>query len=609
MRRTIILLLLAAFPGIMVSKIGAVAAAEEQVLDEVVVTATRTTMALEDAPQRVEIIDRRGLEAAGGKVDAALEKLPAVLVNRSGGDFMAALPSIRGSQPGEVLVLVDGRRLNSQQSGWFNLADLPVPAILIDRVEVLSAPSSALYGAEAMGGVINVITRDPGALPGVRLAGTLGSFDRFGSELLLSGRAGEAGLAAVLGVDMTAGDRENSDARQDRANLYATLPTGDSTIGFSFGYLGRDMGSPGPVKFPSPDARQTDDLRVWDLRWEGQAAENLVFSAVGFWNRYRRTYEDAAFGLDAAHVTNTGGFSLQGTMEAGRLGRWTAGAEGIWDKVDSTDAGRHGLDRQGFYMQEEVSLSPSWSAVITGRFDRYSLFDDQFSPRAAVVWHPRERLTMRASVSRGYRTPTFDDLFWNDPYAHGNPDLAPEKSWNWELGASGKTGGSARWGLDLFRRDVKGLINWQDADGDWVYSPENIASARISGATATFRAYVSEGTLVDLSWTYIDPLDLDKDAPIPARPRHQAKAAVSWRFNLVEADLNLAWIKRYPDPNLDHVSYWSSGLRLGRTWTAPGTGRLGISLRADNLLNAAYQVTPGYPMPGRSFSVDVSWEH
>ncbi len=577
-------------------------------LEEVVVTATRTPLAQTEAPQSVLVIDRDGLADAGGRLDDALDRLPGVLVNRAGSRFMATLPTIRGSQPGEVLVLLDGRRLNSQQSGWFNLSDLPLTGSLIDRVEVLPDSSSALYGAEAMGGVINIITRDPLTMPLAQLRSWAGSLGDRGGEFSLSGHGGGLGMTASIGRDLSNGYRDNDDASATRYNLHAALALDRSVLDLSLDELRQRLGSPGLALFPTPHARQDDDTAVYGLRYRYEASERSFLTADAFFNRYRREYRDADSSIFSRHRTRSGGLTLQGTRDLGWAGRFTAGAEAGWDVLQSTNDGDRGMNRQGLFLQEELPALPDCSLVLTGRYDRYSLFDGQFSPRLALVWKPADALTLRGSVARGYRTPTFDDLYWNDAYARGNPDLQPERSWSYELSAAGRALETG-WGVDLFLRDVTDLINWQDADGDWVYSPENIAAARISGAILSLSRPLPGQGILELSYTFLHPEDRDTGTLIGGRPRHQVKAGLRFPSHCLDTSLEVAWIDRYPAPNLRDESYWTGSLRLSRAFARKEIGELSVAFTIDNLFNENYEVVPGYPMAGREVGLQVSWTY
>lgn len=594
---------------LMIGKVSVAGEDDERTLEEVVVTATRTPLLVSEAPQNVELITREDIEDAGGRLDNALDRLPALRVNRAGSPPMASLPTIRGSQPGEVLVLINGRRLNSQQSGWFNLSDLPVSASLVESIEVLEDSSSALYGAEAMGGVINIITRDPAMLPGgAGLSFQTGSFDTRGGEGFFFGSTPAGGLAVLARRDITGGFRENSDAAESRLNIHASFPGEAVVFDFSMDFLKKELGSPGLRSYPTPRARQYDDTNIYGFRCQYAPADTVFLTADAFWNRYRREYDDPDLGLHSRHVTHTGGFSLQGVIEDTSTGRWMAGAETIWDDVDSTNDGSHELERYGFFLQDEIRLDPV-SFILTGRYDYFSVFDNQFSPRMAVVYSPDRNISLRASVARGYRTPTFDDLYWEDPFASGNPDLEPERSWNYELGASGASSWGTVWMGNLFRRDVDNLINWQDPDGDWVYSPENIASARISGFSADLKQTLRAGGDFYLSYTFLRPEDRDRDGLIGGRPRHMVKAGLGVPLWLMDADVSISWIDRYPVLNLEDESYWTTGLRLSRTFSPPGAGDVELSVSIDNVLDREYEVVPGYPMPGRAFSFNAGWSY
>jgi outer membrane cobalamin receptor len=575
-------------------------------LDEVVFIATRSLYPLSAVPQDVQLVERRDLEAAGGKIEDALDRLPAVHVNRTGSSFMASLPTIRGSQPGQVLIMMDGRRLNSQQSGWFNLSDLPLPESLMERVEVLKGSSSALYGAEAMGGVINIIPRDPSTMPPAAARFDHGSLGGNEGEAQVSGEILGSSILLSAGRNVFDGYRANTDAGENRFNFHWALARDIHSLRFTADLLRKELGSPGPLAFPTPNARQWDDKNILGLAYEYIPSERVELDFDLFWNRYRREYDDPDLQLHSRHVTHTAGIDIQGTLERAH-GRFLGGVEFIRDVIESTDDGEHHLNRLGAFLQDQWSPHSAWTVFLTGRYDYFSLFKDQFSPRAALVFGPAPGWSLRGSVARGYRTPTFDDLFWNDPFARGNPDLDPETSWSYELGALWEVPDRSRVNLNFFRRDVDDLINWQDEDGDWVFSPVNIATARIHGFSGDVTAALGKRFELAVNYTYLHPEDRENRKIISGRIRHLFNAGLGFSLPWVEGHLHFSWIDRYPSANLAEESYSLWSLIVGKIIPIKGFGDLKLSLEMENLLNEEYESLPGYPAPGRNVILEVAW--
>jgi outer membrane cobalamin receptor len=572
-------------------------AGEGSRLDEVVVTATMNPVAPDQVPQTVYVLDRQDLEEANGILSQALDRLPGVRINGYGSRFMAALPTIRDSQPMEVLLLLDGIRLNSRQSGWFSLSDLPVSPLSLRKVEVLAGSASALYGSDAMGGVINVVTADPLAAPGIDLLLETGSFGSRGAEFAWAGRGGALGVSLDAGRATIQGHRPNSDATQDRFGARLVWPGEGWTADAAISQVDREMGSPGPTAFPSLLARQRDATTVSRASLEREFSDAVTIRVDLFANRFFREYRDPDWDSYSRHLTHASGVALKGVFTGPWGGRWTAGAERLRDELESTNDGDHTAHRSGFFLQDEYTRGPL-TLVGTARIDQFSPGGDQFSPRLAGSYRVGD-LTLRASAARGYRVPTFDDLYWNDFFARGNPDLKAERSWNWEAGAAGRGPGGLRWDAVLYRRDVDELIVWGDPDGDWVYVPANMATARISGATLAMGVTLPRGEVLDLSYSYLRPEDRDKGEMIPGRVKQSAKASLTFPVASFMASLNLGWTDRYRAPNLPETDYWTSALRIARTLTLAKGASLELAGWIDNLLNDAYQTLPGYPAPTR----------
>jgi outer membrane cobalamin receptor len=600
----------------LVSPASAMEAGRGVELDEVVVTATRTELPAGESPQGVTLVTAEELEAAGQRLDQALDRQVGLQVSRTGSASMAELPVIRGSQPGQVLILLDGQRLNSQQSGWFSLSDLPLPAAWISRAEVVEGAASAVHGPEAMGGVVNILPLASGLIP-ASLTIDAGSHDRFGFELSLPippallSLPGKPSMAVAVGRERENGFRANSDSTTDRIAISAGIPAaGPFSLEILAALQQRDAGSPGPVAFPSGQARQSDDTGIYQVRAGYALGDDARIDLAAHVNRYVREYRDPSAGFDSRHRTNSGGVTLSTTARAACAGRVTGGIEAQWDDLDSTDDGRRSLERQAAFLQDELAIPGN--ATLTGsiRLDSYSDFDDQFSPRLALVWHPAKSFSARLSASRGHRTPTFDDLYWSDPYAVGNPDLEPEQAWSYEAGLhAAAPSGIATADLSFFRRDVDDLIVWGDADGDWVWSPENVASARFLGASLAIRGTCPlTGTRVRLGYAYLDPEDRQTGELIAGKTRNEVEIALTYPGRVAEVSASATWIDRYAAANLEDPSYWTTSLRLSRAFALPGRyGVLETSVFVDNALDEEYEVTAGYPMPGREFGLRLGW--
>jgi outer membrane cobalamin receptor len=580
----------------------------------VVVTATRTPVPEGGAPGSLDVVTREQIEVhASPDIRAALGTVPSLVFNDSGSPAGVATLSLRASTSTQVLVLLDGRRLADAQSSFFSLNDLAVPVERIERVEVLPTPASALYGADALGGVVNIITRPPGRTPGA--GGSVG----FGSdgERRVAGGA-QAGLGRIgLRADgqLRAGDghRPNSDYDLTSFDLTAALPPEPWGMTLDWTHLQREAGAPGPESFPAPNARQDDDRDTWRAGFDylpggGWAVKGGV-TAAHSWRRYDDP-EPPAFApgvpaepIASRHENSSRGADLQWDFDTGAGELFTFGGEWAADKLASTNDGDHDTERWGVFAQDQWR-SGSWLAVLAVRHDDHSVYGGQTSPSISIIYDaPGWRLW--GSSARGYRAPNFDDLYWNDQFLQGNPDLKPETSWGWEGGLESRWDEYGSLRVAYFRRNVDDLIRWADLDGDFVYRAENVAEASVHGWEGVLDLRPAPGFRVPVSYQAISTEDEATGEQLPGAVRKL------WRVGAEYTEGTLTWALTWSRTERGRFQYreaaWEYAVvDASMTWR----GTLGglpthASLRLENLRDREYETVEGYPMPGRSWFLEV----
>jgi len=577
---------------------------ETYLADEIVVTSTRTERSSEESAGSVIVVSRKEIEAAATPdLKAILRQVPGLLVNDSGVPAGVATASIRGSRSTQVLILLDGVRLSNAQTSLSNLNDLPVPLELVERMEIIPLPASSLYGADALGGVINIITRPAEKKTMVSLSQGVGSFSDLRTAAAVQAGAGPLALRAAAQLRSSDGYRDNSD--YDLENVSVDIGTKISALQLDFGadFIKREGGSPGIVEFPTPEARQEDEKSYFNLSGSYRPGGRWVLGGTLFFDSQLRDYLDPAFGEDSRHKNRKGGIDLQGNLEGGAWGLWTVGGEWIRDDVDSTNAGEHDSTRWAAYLQDEWDRGP-WTVVGTVRIDDHSVYGSEVNPRLLIMRKLVRQWRLWASGSRGYRAPNFDDLFWTGVFGQGNPDLEPETSWDFEFGGEKRWGGKGRLRLVAFHRDVDNLIQWTDPDGDFVYSPENVASARIRGVEADVEYAPLPWLIIPLGYQYLDPEDRDTGEKLEGQVRHLLQAAVRLQGRGFLGGLEGYYADRYDTSRSEDWSYTVVAATLG--WQGK-VARLPLkaSLRLDNIFDEDYETVEGFPMPGRHLYGEV----
>ena len=414
----------------------------------VAVVASRT--GTETGASTVAVLTRKEIERLPARSLAELLRyLPSIDVRRRGPEGVQADISLRGADYNGTLVLVDGEPVNDPQTNHHTL-DLDVPADAIERIEVLYGAASALYGSEAIGGVINVVTR-AGSLGKARaqLEGRYvhGSHSLDAGSLRLATRITDA-----VTVSLDGSRSESSGFRDDRehvidalrASLRVDTPLGPVTL--AGGTASRAFGAYAFYGTQYPNQQEwtrTRSLRLsadlalgagWSLAPSAAVRNHhddfvLERTAPDFYRNLSET-DRTAFRLVARRPLLGGTLAVGG--ETGR------------DTIDSTTLGNHARSHGAAFVELGRPFStaaPSAGGFRAGlRADRYDGFETRVSPQLAAWAALGAGVEARASVGTAFRVPTFTELYYIDPQTVGNPGLLPEKATNVEAGLTWDTG-------------------------------------------------------------------------------------------------------------------------------------------------------------------------
>lgn len=543
--------------------VGEVSAPREQALSRVVVTATASERDVADAPASVTVIDgdelrRRPINDLADALRGAVGvDIGSVGLGREG-------ISIRGMNAEHTLVLVDGQRINSSASAIahsdFELGWVPTEAI--ERIEVVRGPMSSLYGSEALGGVVNIITRAAtdewqGSVSSYALINDHGlDGDAYKSGFYVGGPL----VPGTLGFNAR-GEYRHRDALQDTENPALTALDDQRATS---GHIGLSW---------TPDDAQRIDVAVdagnetqegvrGGTRGLSYAFDNDVqrrrYSAAhyGDWawgdsqvRLYRSTLDRDAWRSDGGDTTSPNRFVdtvLDGQVDflAGEIHALTLGAEARRESLEDPNINARGKQSQSHYAlfgQDEIYFNEQWELVLGSRLDHHDDFGYEVSPRAYVLYRPSDALTLRAGGGRGFKAPTLKQLspefesraaMGGRGIIRGNPDLEPETNQSFELGAAFEQG---RWsaGATVFHNDVRNLI--ETVRQPTCYEPgrvclayDNVARARLQGLELTAGVALSEQWQLSANYTYLDAEDRTTGERLADRSRHRANAALAW---------------------------------------------------------------------------------
>lgn len=540
------------------------ASLQTTVLDPIVITATSGERFLQDAPASVTVVSGEELrERPVRDLAGAIEGTPGVQLTGIGLGRRGI--SIRGMLTDHSLVLVDGMRVSNSASaiahsdyelGW-------VPAEAIERIEVVRGPMSSLYGSEALGGVVNIITRRAtdewrgsfsthGLLTGHGLGGNGYNFSGYAGGPLIPGVLGLNVWGTFKGrTELTSPtDPRVSSASDEKAFMgNATLtwtPDERQRIDLSYGagFEERWMGTRGTGPFPA-FYRSEDD--IWRQRvslshegqWDWGTTRLRLYGSI-LDRENRRSDGARPSGPHRFVDTAADGQVSFSPFEGHKL---TLGGEVRHERLDDptvNPAGRADQTHYAAFVQDEIVFGDRWELVVGGRFDHHQDFGWHASPRAYLLHHFNEALTFKAGVGTGFKAPTLKQL--SPDYAAiagggrftivGNPDLKPETNLSFEAGLEYREGiWSAR--AMAFQNDLDNLIQTVcvvlcgGAPGaTWTYV--NVDRARIRGIELGGGVELPWNMRLDANYTYLDPVDRTTGQRLANRSRHAANATLAW---------------------------------------------------------------------------------
>lgn len=541
-----------------------------------VTTASGFKQTVEDAPASVSVVTREQLETKSYRdVTDALKDVPGVLV--TGGGSSSDI-SIRGMDPKYTMILVDGKRVASRETrpnsdnsgieqGWLP----PLPAI--ERIEVVRGPMSSLYGSDAMGGVINIITRKAQKEWNFSLRG-----DTTLTERKNEGNTGQGSFYAagplidnVLGLKLQGQySHRGEDRRVDGYNRQITAsgggtlswtPDEKNTVEFEFkkdnqhrdsrvGY----SKSAELVKGKAPQSSFTDyELTHYALTHDG------IYD-FGTMNTYVQRDESRnpsrKMDYDDTTVRNQTVFMFGDHMlSVGGQYRY----EELKDEGNKLK-GNNKLDRYSWalFAEDEWTLTNDFALTAGLRMDKDENFGTHWTPRVYGVWHLADEWTLKGGVSTGYRSPDLRQATatWGqgtgggryDAVIYGNPDLKPEKSVTEEIGIIWDNRDNLTASLTIYNTDFKDKImekricgsdplrKCEASDGfghvyDFVSTRENVDKANMRGVEVTANWIISPEWNLAANYTFTDTEQKSGDfkgKPLNKQPRHMANATLNW---------------------------------------------------------------------------------
>jgi len=608
--------------------------------DVIVVTSTRTELNLSDAPASMSVVsaDDIALTAAVDVLDA-IRQTPGISFQGRGVGGRQVM-SVRGMGSDQTLFLVDGRRTVSSDN-VFGHSDFQynwLPTTAIARIEVVRGPLSALYGSEALGGVVNIITKPtPDTWTG--------------------------SIAARYSIAEDAGD-------QQYAGLYASGPVGDK-VGALFSYTFNDQEEVPLAEDPSLSELEGKQFHSGYGRITWEPAEGHRFDADLGFTTEDRFHNTNSRGRPPVYETSYDLDKLQyGASYAGTFGEIDARVNYYHSELEQVNHNSRGISpsepqtlsddvldahvvwpvsaahrlvfggeyreetlehadiangeattvHQAVFAQDEWRVSDALLITVGARFDDHELFGSETSPRAYVVYHVNDQLTFKGGYGHGFRAPTIKQsspeyLFVGPHSFVGNANVGPETSDNFEAGVV-YDAGNLHVGVTAFVNQVEDLITTQCignclAPFGRLFTYVNVSETETRGVESEIEYGLGDAIVLRASHVYMDAEDTTTGLQLAERPEHAFNASVAWTFDEpgVTAMISASYLG-------DQVQYDSTGgsiempgytlWNLNGSWDASDTIDITFGVKnISDLRLAEESANYGYAERGRTFYLGV----
>jgi len=585
-------------------------------LNEVLVTGSKLEVSRKVIPLSVSQISRNEIEQSGeiNILPSLNTYVPGVFVTQrnvlgfgvaAGGSGAITMRGIGGAPNTEVLVLIDG---HPQYQGIFGhpLADAYV-ASDVEKVEIIRGPGSLLYGSNAMGGVINIITRknDKEGISG-NVGASYGSYNTQKYYGTIGYKKEKLSVFASLNHDQTDGIRENTDFKI--TNGYTKVGydiTQNLKINADFNIAKFNANDNGSIYLLTPEPFNINITR-------GKTSISLDNKFNKFEGALKIYHNFGEHFLPDSKLPNNTIIPFHSTdRNSGVMFYQTAKFSTVTDVTVGFDFKQYGgivnqisvsnslitISELAAYVHAQQTLFENLTISAGLRADKHSKFGTEIVPMGGISYYPTQNTTLKASVSKGFRNPTIMELYLYAP----NPNLLPERMMNYEIS----------WLQSLLNNKLKLELTLYNVKGEnliqVVVPPvpakrQNVGSFDNKGVEFSAKYAVTKALFIHANYSY---LDLNK--PVIAAPRQQLNVSANYKYKIWDFNAGIQYIEKLYTSIAPNVTIQPDYLLLNTRLACIPIKNLQLFVSGNNLLNKSYQINQGYPMPGINFNGGVNY--
>ncbi|RKE79805.1 iron complex outermembrane receptor protein [Epilithonimonas arachidiradicis] len=574
---------------------------QEKAIDEVNLQGRFLSIPYNDVNENVTVITRQQIEnSPATSIDELLQFHSGLDIRRRGSNGVQSDISIRGSSFEQVLILINGIRMNDSQTGH-NTFNIPFDISAVERIEIMKGSSAKLYGQNVFAGVINIVTKSS-AEEKVTIKAQGGDFKTY--DLSASATFGSEKFTNLVTVSNGASDgyRYNTDYQIKNVFYQNKLKLNEGSLSLQAGFSEKKFGANGFYASPTyTNQYEETQASVVSLQYQ-QKFGKLSLNSSLYWRRGQDMYllkrDNPAFYRNM-HIGNNAGGTVNLSYESS-LGITNFGVDYRKEFLTSSNLGERKrdvtqvfFDHQFKFFNQKLEINPGASLA------NYS-GDNFFYPGVDVgyIFNPNHKIF--GAVSKGFRIPTFTDLYYVSPTEKGNPNLIPESALSSELGYRfqnqkilAKVSG--------FIRNTHNGIDWLKPTPESIWTAENVGKINLKGFETEFRHQLFDFLNYRLNYTYLDNQYKNEELSRYALQnlRHQFVGQVDVKFLKFFSN---QLIYRYTE-RVNLGSYNTLDEQLNFRYKD-----FNFYVLINNLTNTKYIETNLVPMPGRWFHVGVTYQ-